>query len=157
MHRKIVGAVTALIIALSLWTPAGAETKPEDVIKYRHAVMGAMAAHITALSMIALGAVDHPDHLQSHADALADAGTQLSVLFPAGSGNGETAALPIIWEEPDKFSAAVAEAEKTTAALRDAATSGDRKAVINAFKAAGKVCKDCHERYREDDDHDHEY
>jgi cytochrome c556 len=155
MHRQIVSALAALLVALSLWTPAGAETKPEDAIKYRHAVMTGMAAHIEALSMIALGMVDHPDHLQNHAEALANAGAELSVLFPSGSGEGDTEALPIIWEEPDKFSAAVAEAEKTTAALRDAAAGGDRKAVIDAFKAAGKACKDCHEHYREEHDHDH--
>ena len=60
-----------------------------------------------------------------------------------------------IWEEPEKFEAAVAKAEKATAELRDAAASGDRKIIVGAFKVLGESCKGCLESYREDDDHDH--
>jgi cytochrome c556 len=155
MQRLFASVIPALFLSLGLSSPVGAETTAENAIKYRHAVMDAMAGHTGAFSMIAFGMVDHPEYLQSHANALADAGAQLKVLFPQGSGDGETHALPAIWEEPEKFEAAVAKAEKATAELRDAAASGDRKIIVGAFKALGESCKGCHERYREDDDHDH--
>ncbi len=155
MQRLFASAILALLISLSLSNPVGAETTAENAIKYRHAVMGTLAGHTSAFSMIAFGMVDHPEFLQSHANALADAGAQLKMLFPAGSGEGETHALPAIWEEPEKFAAAIDNAEKATANLRDAAASGDRKTIVSAFKALGQSCKGCHESYREDDDHDH--
>ena len=153
MQRSIVSAITVLLISLSFSITAGAETTPENAIKYRQAVMGAMAGHTGAFSMIAFGMVDHPEYLQSHANALADAGAQLKILFPEGSGEGDTHALPAIWEEPEEFSAAAAEAERATAELRGAAASGDRKTITQAFKAVGLACKGCHENYREEHDH----
>jgi cytochrome c556 len=153
MQRLFTSTLPTLLLLLALAVPAGAETSSENAIKYRHAVMEAMAGHTSAFSMIAFGMVDHPEFLQGHANALADAGAQLTMLFPEGSGEGETHALPAIWEEPEKFSAAVAKAEKATAELRDAAASGDRKSIVSAFKALGQSCKGCHESYREEDDH----
>ncbi len=153
MQRSFAIAIPALIVLLGLSMPAGAETSAENSIKFRHAVMQAMAGHTGAFSMIAFGMVDHPEYLQSHANALADAGAQLKVLFPEGSGEGETHALSAIWEEPEEFRAAVAKAEKATAELRDAAAGGDRKTIVSAFKTLGESCKGCHERYREDDGH----
>lgn len=153
MQRLFTSTLPTLLLLLALAAPAGAETSSENAIKYRHAVMEAMAGHTSAFSMIAFGMVDHPEFLQSHANALADAGAQLTMLFPEGSGEGETHALPAIWEEPEKFGAAVAKAEKATAELRDAAASGDRKSIVSAFKALGQSCKGCHESYREEDDH----
>lgn len=153
MQRLFTSTLPTLLLLLALTAPAGAETSSENAIKYRHAVMEAMAGHTSAFSMIAFGMVDHPEFLQSHANALADAGAQLTMLFPEGSGEGETHALPAIWEEPEKFGAAVAKAEKATAELRDAAASGDRKSIVSAFKALGQSCKGCHESYREEDDH----
>jgi cytochrome c556 len=153
MYRLFPSTLPTLLLLLAVAMPAGAETSAENAIKYRHAVMEAMAGHTSAFSMIAFGMVDHPEFLQSHANALADAGAQLTMLFPEGSGGGETDALPAIWEEPEKFGAAVAKAEKATAELRDAAASGDRKSIVSAFKALGQSCKGCHESYREEDDH----
>ena len=153
MRRTTVAALAALLISLNLANPVGAETKPENAIKYRDAVMATMAGHIGAFSLIAFGMVDHQEYLQSHADALADGGAQLKLLFPEGSGGEETHALPAIWEEPEKFAEAVAKGEKATAQLREAAASGDRKAIMAAFKAVGESCKGCHESYREEHDH----
>ena len=153
MRRSYPGVIVALFISLSFCTSAGADSDAENAVKFRHAVMNAMAGHTGAFSMIAFGTVDHPEFLQSHADALADMGAQIKVLFPAGSGGDESHAKPAIWEEPEKFSEAVTRAKKATAELRDAAATGDRKVIMNAFKAVGQACKGCHESYREEHDH----
>jgi cytochrome c556 len=153
MLRTPVSVIAALFISLILSYPASAETTAENAIKYRHAVMETMAGHVSAFMLIAFGKVEHQEYLQSHANALADGGAQLEILFPEGSGGKGTEALPAIWEQPEKFSEAVAESEKATADLRDAAASGDRKAIMAAFKAVGQSCKSCHENYREEHDH----
>lgn len=129
-----------------------AATAPADAIKYRKAVMSAMAAHTGAFSLINFGRVEHQDHLIAHVDALAALGTQLKVLFPAGTGTGDTDALPLIWQEQEKFGQLVRASEKSTAELRAAVAAGDKAATMKAFKAVGESCKGCHDRYRKEDD-----
>jgi cytochrome c556 len=152
MQRFVPSASIFLMTALMLANPASAEPKPADVIKYRHAVMESMAANIEALSLIAFNKVDTTALYQSHADALASGTAEIKNLFPAGTGEGDTHALPAIWESPDDFMAGAATAEDAFAKLRDAVAGGDNKAIMGAFAAAGKTCKGCHEKYREEDD-----
>lgn len=145
----LVAIVTATLLTTSVTV---AETLTEDAIKYRHAVMDAMKGHISALSLMAFGKVNDPGFIEQHAVALASLGEELEHVFPAGSGDGETHALPIIWEEPDKFAEALQQAKTATAALRDAVAAGERQQIAKAFNATGDACKGCHERYREEHD-----
>ena len=125
-------------------------TAPADAIKYRKAMMSAMAAHTSAFSQINFGRVDHQDHLLGHVEALATLGSQLGVLFPAGTGTGDTDALPLIWQEQEKFGQLVTATGKSTAELREAVAAGDKAATMKAFKAVGESCKGCHDRYRKE-------
>jgi cytochrome c556 len=145
----------ATLLSLATLAFAGnsiAATAPADAIKYRKAVMSAMAAHTGAFSLINFGRVEHRDHMLAHVDALAALGTQLKVLFPDGTGTGDTDALPLIWQEREKFGQLVTASEKSTAELRNAASAGDKAAIMKAFKAVGESCKGCHDRYRKEDD-----
>ena len=73
-----------------------------------------------------------------------DAG-KLHDLFPAGSDQGKTDALPKIWENKADF-------DKRLSALAQAATVAGEAPDAAAFKASfGKVgasCKSCHDIYR---------
>lgn len=146
MRRKFLMAIAALSLTGSL---AGAAT-PEDSIKYRKAVMGTMAGHVGAVMLIFSGKVEFQDYLLSHAEALAAAGEQTGKLFPPGSGAGKTDALPLIWEEPEKFQKAADDMRTTSAALRDAIRSGDKAAIGKAMKPVFDACKACHDRYRKE-------
>lgn len=148
MRRTITIGLAALAVAASL---ASAAT-PEDAIKYRHSVMETMAGHVNAISLIFAGKVEHQEYLLSHAEALAAGGDQVGKLFPPGSGVGKTEALPLIWQEPDKFQKATERVKAATAQLRDAIKSGDKAAIGNAFKPVGDACKGCHDRYREEEE-----
>lgn len=146
--RSLSLAVVATALALSS-TPSLADT-PADAIKYRKQVMAAMGAHIGAISLVNFGRVSHPDHLKAHANALADLGAQAKVIFPEGSGAGDTEALPLIWQEQERFGQAVAAVEKATADLKTAVDAGNKAATAQAFKALGESCKGCHDRYRKE-------
>lgn len=147
MYRPALSAIVALA-AVAVVSIAQAETKPEDAIKYRQFAMSAMAAHIGALSYVQFGRVEHRDHLKTHAQALADLGAQLKVLFPANSAAGETDALARIWAEPEAFARVVQAMEKATADLNAAVLAGDAAGIAQGFRAVGASCKDCHDRYR---------
>ena len=149
--QRTAATLGATVIAALLSTGITvAETLSEDAIKYRHAVMDAMKGHISALSLMAFGKVNDPGFIDRHAVALASLGEELEHVFPAGSGDGETHALPIIWEEPERFAEALQAAKAATATLRDAVAGGNRQEIAKAFNATGDACKGCHERYREE-------
>ncbi|MEZ5562741.1 MAG: cytochrome c [Gammaproteobacteria bacterium] len=151
MHQRNLTALLALVTLCFAGNSFGA-TAPADAIKYRKAVMSAMAAHTSAFSLINFGRVEHQGHMLAHVDALATLGTQLKVLFPAGSGTGDTDALPLIWQEQARFAELLTASEKSTADLRTAVAAGDKAATMKAFKAVGESCKGCHDRYRKEDD-----
>lgn len=147
MRRFLTIGFSLLLLTTSF---AGAAT-PEDSIKYRKAVMETMAGHVGAISLIFSGKVDFQQYLLSHAEALAAAGEQAGKLFPAGSGTGKTDALPLIWEEPEKFQKAADEIKVTTAQLRDAIRGGDKAAIGKSLKPVFDSCKGCHDRYRKEE------
>ena len=133
---------------------AEAANSPEDMIKYRHAVMEAMSSHVAAILLIATNKIDARQHLQEHADAVANLTGELGHLFPEGSGGNETETLPEIWSDSEKFAAAVEKMQTTAEALQAAAGTNDGKAFMGAFATAGKACKSCHESFRAEHDHD---
>ena len=156
MQRPVLTSLALCATTVLLATAATAETKVTDTVKYRKAVMESLAGHVEALSLMAFNKVEPTEFYQSHAEALANGTAEIKNLFPAGSGQdaAETHALAAIWESPDDFSTKAAESADAFAALRDAIAGGDNKAIVGAFAAAGKSCKGCHEKYREEhDDH----
>ena len=150
MRRNFAPALIACLLA-SLSTPTLAATAPADAIKYRKAVMEAMAAHVSAYLLINMGKVEHQDHLKAHVDALAGMGSEVKVLFPAGTDVGKTDALPLIWKESERFGELASRLEKSSAELRDAVAANDKPGAMTAFKAIGESCKGCHDRYRKQD------
>lgn len=143
-------AATALALLVLAAGTAGAAT-PVDAIKYRKAVMNTMAGHVGAISLIFSGKVEHQEYLLSHAEALAAAGDQLGKLFPAGSNEGDTAALPAVWSDAAAFQKAADAGKAATAALRDAVKSGDKAAIGKSLKPVFDSCKGCHDKFRKEE------
>lgn len=70
----------------------------------------------------------------------------LPALFPAGSGTGDTKALPKIWEEQAKYNALFAELDtNATKALASITDEASFKAQMGGIL---KSCGTCHETYR---------
>jgi len=72
----------------------------------------------------------------------------LKGMFPAGSDQGDTKALPDIWRTADDFAAKMNAMELAAQALADAAGTGDAAATGAKFKAMAGTCKSCHESYK---------
>lgn len=124
--------------------------EPENYIKYRQAIMKAIAGHSGSSGQILRGLVDaQPGELAFHADALARLNADLVRLFPQGSDFGETEALPKIWEDRAGFAQRSKDAADATANFARAVQSGDNGAMVNAYKAVGESCKGCHQNFRE--------
>lgn len=151
MQGKYIGMLVGVAIAVGAALPVVAAT-PEDAKDYRSAVMTALKGHIGASSMITRGLIKNDGQLLGHAEAMANAAAELKNLFPAGSAVNESAALPAVWEEPEKFSAAIDVMVEATANFEEAAADGDPGAIGAAFREVGMACKGCHDDFRRSDD-----
>lgn len=148
MQRKLILALAAAAILPGLSAVSVAEPSAEDAFKYRTSVMTALRGHISAVSMIMRGLVEDEGYLAKHAASLAQTATELHRLFQEGSNVGESEALPIIWEEPEKFAERIETAKNATAAFSEAAAGGDADTIRGAFRDLGAACRGCHDRYR---------
>jgi cytochrome c556 len=68
--------------------------------------------------------------------------------FPAGSGSGDTRALPAIWTDRPGFETANTNMVAQLRALQAAANTGDQTAFGAAFQQTGATCGACHRPYR---------
>ena len=142
----VAGSLAAVVLGAGFSIPAVAD--PAADIKYRQGVMKASGDHMGAAAAIIRGRAGDKSHLAGHAEAIAAIGRIVGDLFPAGSGQGNTAALPAIWEKPDDFRKAAQAFTDTSAKLAAAAKSGDMDAVKAAFGGVGKSCGGCHGPFR---------
>ncbi len=152
MRLKTTGAVFALVVTLGLSAQVMADTTAEDAMKYRQAIMTALRGHIGAASMTVRGLVDDNGQLAGHAAGLVSGTSELHNIFQEGSAVNDSEALPAIWDEPEKFSAAIKNSQEATVAFQKAVAGGDGEAIGAAFRTMGKACGGCHDDFRLDDD-----
>jgi cytochrome c556 len=152
MLKKSAVLTISLAAMLTTSLAAVADTAPEDAKAYRASVMTTLRGHIGAASMYVRELVDDNGFLQAHAEGLANGARELKHIFPAGSDVDNSEALPVIWEEPEEFQKAISDAEKATAAFREAVSGGDKAAIAGAFRDVGAACRGCHDRFRLDTD-----
>lgn len=144
--RNVTAVLLGALIVLS--GQAFAEPEPEDVIKYRRAVMKAQGGYMGAMSQVVKGKVDYSAHLLEHALGLHALSKHVAELFPEGSDFGETNALDTVWEKPDEFKEAARKAEEATSNLVKAVETGNSDAIKSRFGDVGKSCKGCHKEFR---------
>ncbi|MEZ5668094.1 MAG: cytochrome c [Alphaproteobacteria bacterium] len=143
------GAIAVTMVAAGSFSAA--ESTGEGLIKYRQSVMGALGAHMGAISRIVRGEADHPDQLLAHAQAVQALAMMIPEAFADNAEGAENEAKPEIWSDAAGF-AAKAEALQTAAAdFVAAAETGDMAAAGAALGGVGGACKGCHDNYREAD------
>ena len=123
--------------------------EPQDIIKYRQAVMKSQGGHMGAAAQILKGKVAFNSDLEYHATALAASSTRLTKLFPKDSDFGETRAKAEIWTKSAEFEKASKDAEKAAKAFLAAVKSNDQAAVTETFSDFAEACKGCHKKFRE--------
>ena len=74
---------------------------------------------------------------------------QVPALFPAGSQQGKTAALPVIWERKADFDARASKLQQDAKAAQTGIT--DQASLQAAVQRVGQNCGGCHETYRRKD------
>ena len=148
LGRAMKKLVFLLLVVFSQWSLADAAGE----IKYRQGVMAVVGGHMSSMGAILRGRV-HMSDLKYHARGMANIAKVVPNVFPAGSGEGKTEALPAIWEKPDVFKAGLDKFIKAANEMSEVAESGDMQAIGPAIKALGGACKGCHDDFREEHDH----
>ncbi len=118
-----------------------------DVIAQRRAGLKRMGEHMQAIKAVSDSRGDSRPLVERVDDMLAWY-RGLPALFPAGSGTGDTRALPTIWSDNAGFQTANANMVRQLTALRAAAAAGDATAFTAAFNETGQTCGACHRTYR---------
>ena len=142
--------VFLVMVAVLFTGQAFADAKAD--IAYRKGVMMSVGGHMGAMVAILKGKV-HQDDFRFHARSLADLARIVPKIFPAGSGEGKTDALPAIWKKPDAFKKAVQKFIDASSELANAADGGDMGKIGPAINAVGKACKNCHDNFRKEHHH----
>ncbi len=144
---KHVARIGALALLLGTWA-VQAEANSGD-IQYRQAVFQAIGGHMTALVRIVRREVPHTDDAAVHAAGIADLAPLTRHIFPEGSGEGRTDALPAIWNNADDFARRRDAFIEAAEALRGVA-GGPMGEFVPAFQNLGGTCQGCHDNYRAD-------
>lgn len=137
-------------MASGLAGSAVAQDSPENMVKYRQAVMKAIGGHTGAIASVVKGEVSFGGHVANHARGIQEMSGLVKEIFPAGTGSDklETRALPAIWAKPDEFKAAITAFEAAAGKLVAAAESGDQGAIEAGLGELGKSCGGCHKPFR---------
>ena len=121
----------------------------EAEIAYRKGVMKVVGGHMSAMGAILRNGI-HTDDLGYHAEGMAAIAEIAPDVFPAGSGEGKTKALPEIWEKPEAFRGAMDQFVSAADDMASAVGGGDRAQIGPAIKALGGSCKGCHDDFKAD-------
>jgi cytochrome c556 len=146
-------ALSALVLAVGLYAGAARAQDAAAAVEARQGVMKQQGKDAGAIK----GYIDGKADLAAAQAAGADLVTQIAKVpgaFPKGTSMadlpGKSWARPVVWSEPDKFTAAAKNAATKADALNTALKSGDMNAITTAFGDMGKNgCGGCHEVFRE--------
>jgi cytochrome c556 len=118
-----------------------------DVIKERRELMKSNGAAMKAINGIIEAGGPAAD-VGAEAAKINGVSMQVASLFPAGSDQGDTKALPEIWQAPDDFAAKLKALQDESAMLVTAAAGGDIAAVKAQYDKVGGTCGGCHKLYK---------
>jgi cytochrome c556 len=140
----------AVLTGLALVLGVGASLAADDPIKARRDLMDANGDATKAVVPILKGAAPFKlEVVQAALKSYIDAADKAPALFPPGSDQGKTHALPAIWTNKDDFDARFAKLGSDSKAALAAIT--DEASFKANFPPVLKNCGGCHELYRSKD------
>ena len=141
---RIFSVAAALAVGVTVFTAVHAQT---DHVKQRQQAMKAMAGAAKEPGAVIKGEAKFDlDKIHQSLAVYQEKASDLKDLWPKGSNNGETAALPAIWEKQDEF---LARFDKLATDAKSAASSIKDEASFKAeWPKVMSNCGGCHKEYR---------
>lgn len=112
----------AVSVAAAAWSHGGAT----GIVKERMDGMSAMSRIVKELTPMMRGKIEYDAaQVRASADAMIEhSGEQMTSLFPEGTGDKPSAALPAVWEDWEDFAALAEELKAFAEGLKVAASNG---------------------------------
>ncbi len=158
-HRKFVRIATAVGMASALVAAsmtAFAHGGATGVVKQRMDAMEVMGKAMKNLGAMFKGQADYDaGTIQAAAELIGQHAQDIPMLFPDSheSRHGKaTEALPVIWEQKEKFEELAADMLRESMALSRVAGEGNQRSVRLQFARTAKVCSACHTAFRKPKD-----
>jgi cytochrome c556 len=150
MKTKLLAAGVAAALGMGFALQAGAQAKPDVLVKQRQAAMVLQGKYLGPIGAMLKGAAPY------NADVVARNATFLENLarmpwdgFDPSTQNEKSKTKPEAFEDAAKFRAAADQLEETTSRLGAAARAKDEAGVRASFGAVAKSCGGCHDAFRE--------
>lgn len=144
-HSKAV-LLSGLILAAPF---AVAHDGATGVVKQRMDAMGKIAAHLKSVNAMLRGTAElDTEAVQSAMDEIGMFARHMPDMFPKGTDAAPSEAGPKIWTDKADFDAKFADLSAAARAMSEAAASGDKASMGQAFGGLAKTCKGCHADYR---------
>ena len=143
---KIIGISLLVIITILISTNANSEQSAEDIIKNRQALFS--KNYNTAKKVQSLSSNGDFDEAKELMLEMSENYITLKEMFPENTKEGfNTEALPLIWEEKDKFNSLM---EKTSNDMVQLVSIIENEDDIRGTlkKLMWSNCKACHSKYR---------
>ncbi len=121
------------------------------VVKQRMDTMKRLGKKMKTLKPLVQNAYDFDaERVASLAQEIQAISDQVEPGFPEGSNQHPSEALPVIWEDWDRFTDLILQMRVASARLGEIATDGDQRSAWQQFKVLGKTCRSCHTDFREE-------
>jgi cytochrome c556 len=142
--------LTAIALTAVLVTGAAlAHKEATGIIAERMAAMKNMGTELKAIGDMLVGnAPFDAAAVVQHAAALHENCHRTTSLFPPGSIDHHSKALPAIWEKPEAFQETMQRLHSATETFVATASLSDRAALATSFEQIRKICSGCHEKFR---------
>jgi cytochrome c556 len=152
MKKTLIPVALALALGAGYSLSAFAQAKPEVMVKQRQAAMTLMGKYWGPLGAMGQGKAPYNAETVKRNAAYLNSLDKMpwDGFSPETKGtSAKTAALPAIWNQPDKFKQAQEHLQSEVAKLVEVSQRGDEAAVKQQLGATGKACGGCHQDFRE--------
>jgi len=150
MKCKLLAVSLAASLGAGFALDAAAQAKPEVLVKQRQAVMTLQGKYFGPLAGMAQGRIPYnADVVRRNAGFLDNLSRMPWDGFDPNTKDVKSAALPAVFEQPDKFKEASSRLENEINKLYQVSRSGDEAAVKAQIGVVGKACGACHENFRQ--------
>lgn len=154
--KHLFGALVCIGLACGAGiATADEELDPQPIIEGRQSALRDIGGAFKGITDELKKSAPSLPLIRQYARQIEDLTTQQKFWFPAGTGpesDIETAAKPEIWQQPAQFKSAQASFAEEAARLAKVSAASDVGAIKAQWRALGKTCKGCHEKFREEDD-----
>ncbi|MBR9726669.1 c-type cytochrome [Shewanella intestini] len=144
--------ILALSVAMIIPSAAAQHfKKPADAIEYRQSAFSLIAYNFGDMGAMLKGKKPFEQSVFNQRAANVAALAQIPHEgFIEGTSTGKTEALAKVWTNKADFDERMQSFQDNANKLAQVASSGDKKAIKQAFGQVGKSCKGCHDNYKKD-------